>query len=982
MDPYIADFKLDSADTIVCEDIKQSLAVLDNRGNRLNHFEIFHNNIRSLAKNIHELKVVLNQLQWRFDCVVLTETWNLTDLTMFALEGYDVIYNEGRVNQNDGVVIYIRKDLNYIYEIVKFGEVNVVSSHIKYSNKNIHISAIYRPPSTHPNEFNKNLYNYLEVCNNMNADVDIIVGDINIDILGKKDFEEEYKNCVSEWGYFSAINNFTRVIGTSKSCIDHFIVKTREKIPTIPIILETTITDHFSIILQIPNILAKQNDNSNKRVTKTYLNKEKLILELQQTNWEAVYNQSNVTLATNRFIDDLQQKINTNTSRKLIKRVDIKRQEWITDGLITSCKTKDKLYKQMQKFPQDHNLKNKLKTYKNALNRLLNITKINYYKQLVEKNKGNSRRLWNCFRNITNSNKKSTDIKQIKTKDGNVVTTEQEIANTFNDYFNQVGSSLAENIKPKQRTNFVETKVSHSFFLKDTHIDEVLKTIMTLKLGKSPGADDITSELLREIDQFIAEPLVFIINKCFETGVFPDRLKTAVIKPIFKSGDKTICSNYRPISLISNIAKIVEKILTSRIVEYLDKFQIISQSQFGFRRARSTEDAMAALVTQVYDSLDKGDASMCIFVDLAKAFDTVSHEKLLNVLENLGFRGNTLCLLKSYLKNRTHCVSIGDVTSKSKQMTYGVPQGTVLGPVLFNIYLNDLYNITSSGYIVSFADDTAVFYRSSNWNNLKRLVQTDFVKIVQWFESRLLTINFEKTNFLPFTCYADTLPSFDTLTFHSEQNSIVIKSTKNIKYLGVYIDNHLRWDYHVDYLTKKLRSLNSKFRVYRDILGEKHLKMLYYALIHPHISYGIIAWGGVTNNYLSKLQNTHKWILKVMYKKDRFFPTNTLFTESKIFDIRQIYFEKIAVRLYSKKDNIAQIEHGYDTRLKQTSVIQRKVEKSLAQRCYRYILPFVYSQVSGLLHNIHSMGLFRKLLKRLMTEQLDRNKVHQIIERK
>ena len=246
--------------------------------------------------------------------------------------------------------------------------------------------------------------------------------------------------------------------------------------------------------------------------------------------------------------------------------------------------------------------------------------------------------------------------------------------------------------------------------------------------------------------------------------------------------------NYRPISLISVLAKIFERLLSDRLNAYLDKHKVLSNKQYGFRKNRSTTDALDRLTELIEAAMDEKSASLVIFVDLAKAFDTVDHKQLLDCLEGIGVRGVQYSLFRSYLTDRRQCVRLNGICSDSATIEYGVPQGTVLGPLLFNIYINSLYSIDTNGTIISFADDTAIFYKNKNWDVLRQQVESDFPKIVHWCNAKLLTINFSKTKFTAYTSYSKNLPRYSELNVVIGNNILHIERTHVINYLGVQID--------------------------------------------------------------------------------------------------------------------------------------------------------------------------------------------------
>ena len=237
----------------------------------------------------------------------------------------------------------------------------------------------------------------------------------------------------------------------------------------------------------------------------------------------------------------------------------------------------------------------------------------------------------------------------------------------------------------------------------------------------------------------------------FQQGKFPSVLKKSVITPIFKQGDRTNVSNYRPISLISNIAKIIEKCIKVRLLEHLNKFKIIAPSQFGFREGLSTVDAMYALTTKLHQSINEHQKPLAIFLDLAKAFDTVSHAKLIQKLNSYGIRGICGDLLRDYLSNRKQVVSINSVLSEEASITFGIPQGTVIGPILFLLYINDMLKLNIPGQIISYADDTALVFSDSTWEGVKKKAEVGLHEVAKWLKQNKLTLNKSKSKFLTFS---------------------------------------------------------------------------------------------------------------------------------------------------------------------------------------------------------------------------------------
>lgn len=264
-----------------------------------------------------------------------------------------------------------------------------------------------------------------------------------------------------------------------------------------------------------------------------------------------------------------------------------------------------------------------------------------------------------------------------------------------------------------------------------------------------PGWDNIPTKFIQYIQKEITPIIVHLANLCFETGTFPSLLKISIITPIYKSGNIEDINNYRPISVLSVIAKILEKLLNTRLISYLTKYNILSNAQFGFRNGVCTENAVTSLTAHVITNLDQGTKCLSCFIDLKKAFDTVYIPILLHKLEKIGIRGNQLSMFKDYLADRNQKVKLDDITSESSCVNYGVPQGSVLGPTLFLIYINDLCNLTlENAKLFAYADDTAIVFTGSNWEAARVSAEKGMALVAKWLKTNLLSLNIEKTNYI------------------------------------------------------------------------------------------------------------------------------------------------------------------------------------------------------------------------------------------
>lgn len=353
-----------------------------------------------------------------------------------------------------------------------------------------------------------------------------------------------------------------------------------------------------------------------------------------------------------------------------------------------------------------------------------------------------------------------------------------------------------------------------------------------------------------------------------------------------------------------------------------------------------------------------------VFLDLSKAFDTVCHKILMEKLYRYGIRGNAYNLIKSYLSDRFQMVTIDESFSTRQKVTCGVPQGTVLGPVLFLLYVNSIFSSNLQGTITSFADDTVITYTSASWVDLKCKIENDFQNLEKWLQFNKLTINYKKTKYLPFCSYKTGLPQLGPINIG---NNIAICEGHNVKYLGILIDRHLRWNLHCKEVVNKIRGHIPKFRILRDFLDIKSLKSVYFALVESILSYGILGWGGVYDQYLNGVHVVQKWVLRIIYSKNILFSTDKLYNELQVKDIRQLYFQKILLFLYKERDVLTSYSHCYNTR-HHDGVIRPRPVKTIGQRNAYYLAPRIYAMVPKHLKTINKYSKYKRQIKKWITE--------------
>ena len=497
----------------------------------------------------------------------------------------------------------------------------------------------------------------------------------------------------------------------------------------------------------------------------------------------------------------------------------------------------------------------------------------------------NAKKSWTGINTILHRRSKQKNSDIFLNVDGKLVTDQKVVSKLFNNYFVNVADNLAKKI-PKPTTkyqDYLKNPNEHSIYLHETTPDEVEKIIGKLDSKKAADIYGMSSNLIKEGGTVIAEIITFLFNMSIAQGKFPDVLKNAKIIPIHKGDSRLEMSNYRPISLLPTLSKIFEKLMYSRLINFFKKHNTLYENQYGFQSNMSTEYAVNKVLNYVVETLERNEIGVCIFLDFAKAFDTVNHEILIDKLEYYGIRGVALNWLKSYLTNRMQCTEIGDTQSELELIKCGVPQGSVLGPLLFLIYINDIVNSSKLFKFTLFADDTSLYYSCKNTNNLELTINTELSRISDWLSANKLSLNVGKSKLLYYTnknrnCLKDIVVKI---------NNEILKEVDSAKYLGVLMDNKLNWNMHVNNIKLRISKGISILSLIRHYVPQTILRSLYFTFINSHIDYNLLNWGTAPAATLETISSKTRKAIRIISFKNIEEPSMPLFKKHSILPLEQ-----------------------------------------------------------------------------------------------
>jgi hypothetical protein len=798
----------------------------------------------------------------QYDIISLTETWltPYVDSNDITLQGYQLPFRSDRTSRGGGSMVYVNSDIPAIRcPELEMGPCECTWLKLTANEKNIYFGVYYRPPGQNTSEQDEFLGSFqasLDMLYQRNPYAIICTGDFNDrcstweNSHTNSELGDKLRNLVCENNMLQLVSEPTRITELNSSILDLIITDSPGLFQSWGVDSSLSISDH--ILIHGTLNVTPLNTQCRSKFVWHYNRADyvSIMSELDSIDWErAFYELGDLDKSTDFLINNIKASAYRHIPYRKIN-IKTKDKPWMTSYIKHIIRLRDRSSKTYNKKPSAQNrlIRNE---YRKLVKEEIKMAKTNHHNRqakMLEDSVTNPKRYWSLVKSLLGQ-KAIMGIPTL-TEGGNSYQTDLEKAEHLNNYFSKQ-STLDDMPNTDSLPNFEYLTSTRIMDISVTE-EQTLKVLQSLNVNKACGPDGIGNKLLKNISLSIARPLSLLFNNSLTEGKFPTQWKFANVTAIFKKSDSSDVRNYRPVSLLSCLGKVFERVVYNKLYNYLDGHKLLTERNSGFKKSDGTTNQLVHMLNYIYSEIDKRRDVAVIFLDISKAFDKVYHAGLLFKLKQLGIEGNLLKWLESYLSNRKQRVVINGTSSEWQETNAGVPQGSILGPLLFLVFINDIV-INVQSLINLFADDTSLMKSIINPIECFGVLQQDLNALSLWARQWLVTFNAAKTVYMLFSLKKQA-PKYPTLLLDGIEVSLVTEHT----HLGITLNSKLTWHSHIHRITTKANKVVNMLKRIRHLVPRSSAECAYRTLVLPIIEYGNVIYDNLTNDLSSKLEQVQK----------------------------------------------------------------------------------------------------------------------------
>ena len=688
-----------------------------------------------------------------------------------------------------------------------------------------------------------------------------LMGDINRDLLNNQ-IKNAWADYMEPFGLTQLVSEATRVTNDSRTLIDHIYSNCPENVSSLDV-PKIGLSDHFPIFFTRKIHVQPPKTNHYTISYRSFKNFDEATFteDLQSVPWDTIKLFDDADDIVEAWLDLFLQVVDKHIPMKE-HRVKHKNQpQWMSPEILDAIKCRDR-HKSLGNTDE-------YKFWRNKVTKLIQNAKRTQYQTFIENNKCNPGSIYKLFQEVGagKSLQGQSTIGSVKVND-TLIEDSTGMANEFNNFFVNIASKLKESVTDEDHEKlkeFCQAKLpaDTKFVIPPVQKEKVLKFLTHIDINKATGTDMIGPRLLKLAAPYIVDEITFICNYSISKSVFPNKWKEAKVTPLYKNGPKEEVNNYRPISILPILSKVLEKHVHDSLSDFLLEYNLLHKTQSGFRTQHSCETALVNMIDLWLNAIDDSKMVGVVLVDFKKAFDLVDHQILMNKLKIYGIKDEALLWFNTYLTNRKQLVSINNCKSDFQQILCGVPQGSILGPLLFLLFINDLPLYTSNVFTDLYADDTTLYDVQNSIGQIEKNLQSALNNLHIWCRSNGMILNSSKTKVMLVTSsqkrqrlYCDNLD----LKFSNESLNMI----SNDKILGVFVHNNLTWSDHIKHLMKKITSSIWLLSKIKTFLSQAHRVQFYKSYIQPHIDFCNIVWGSSSESNKLKIFKLQKRACKII----------------------------------------------------------------------------------------------------------------------